>query len=802
MLLSAFVVLQARGDHPLLPLRVVLDRDRGASFGSMAIAGSGSFGVFLFLTYYLQRTLGFSPISTGLAFLPMMAAVVASATTISTKILPRTGPRPLVPSGMALAGIAMLGLTRVGVDSSYAADVLPFLVTMGVGMGMIFAPSMATATGNVAPRDAGVASALVNTMQQVGGSIGVALLSTFSATAATNYVASQGVLLRQPSPRLRYTATRRPSGGLPGSSSPVPSSPACCCARALRSSTRPPRRSWLTEPPSGPGKGPRTGTVAAMVAVMRSCAHQGCAGVGGARLCVQLQRLRGNDLRELQLSRMLEPAGEPDLPCPDAGRHPSRESTRSRSVQGNTPQKASPGSPTRAPTRSGSWAPASGERCFAAGWKHPNRCSAFRCPLGPPTAETSVSGLSVLAGHLTAEARRLSSPGRLTDSEFTAIGTENSTAFALSATEGSTVSQVQAASFGPSAVAIGAVGDVTISDSLIHATIGITARPRRLRPALATVQRTRLLTSQEGLDVCNTTAVAEDVAIQISGGVGVNVEGSSRCSGAGSLFTGRNLTITGSGARNGGVGLQASANTTNPAVVLTDSILWELANAIRAQPLLGKTTTLHLGRLAEDPVTLALGGPGTLLSTDEGGQRRRSETPRPGPWRPPSLDPDSPAIDAGLAGPVLPGESTTDLEGAPQGPRMGTAMELPGGTSERSRAASLVPLVKPKAPVPDLTAPRLRGVRLRHGRHPHLEVLASEAGRIRLTLRGLPRGCRHVTGRCRIRTLATQTDPIRRGTNSIGLAGPMARALKRARSLQLTATDFAGNRSAPQSLRA
>jgi EmrB/QacA subfamily drug resistance transporter len=192
VLLVSFVVLQARGEHPLLPLRVVLDRDRGASFGSMAIAGSGSFGVFLFLTYYLQRTLGFSPIKTGLAFLPMMGAVVSSATLISTRILPRTGPRPLVPTGMILASVSMLALTQVGVDTGYASHVLPPLIMLGVGMGMIFAPSMATATGAVDPQDAGVASALVNTMQQVGGSIGVALLSTFSATAASSFVSSHG----------------------------------------------------------------------------------------------------------------------------------------------------------------------------------------------------------------------------------------------------------------------------------------------------------------------------------------------------------------------------------------------------------------------------------------------------------------------------------------------------------------------------------------------------------------------------------------------------------------------------------
>jgi EmrB/QacA subfamily drug resistance transporter len=192
VLITAFLALQARGRHPLLPLRVVLDRDRGGSFLAVGISGSGVFGVFLFLTYYLQSTLGFSPVKTGLAFLPMMAAVVSSATLMSTRVLPRTGPRPLVPTGMVMAGIAMLILTRVGVHTSYATHVLPALLVMGVGLGMVFAPSMATATGDVRPEDAGVASALVNTMQQVGGSVGVALLSTLSASAATGFVASHG----------------------------------------------------------------------------------------------------------------------------------------------------------------------------------------------------------------------------------------------------------------------------------------------------------------------------------------------------------------------------------------------------------------------------------------------------------------------------------------------------------------------------------------------------------------------------------------------------------------------------------
>jgi EmrB/QacA subfamily drug resistance transporter len=192
MLLGAFVLLQARSEHPLLPLRVVLDRDRGGSYFSMAVAGAGMFGVFLFLTYYLQRTLGFSPVQSGLAFLPLTAAVMLTATLVSAFVLPRTGPRPLVPTGMMLAALAMLLLTRVGVTTSYAGYVLPAIVLAGIGMGLIFAPAMATATGGVRPQDAGVASAMVNTSQQVGGSTGTALLSTFSATAAAGYVTTHG----------------------------------------------------------------------------------------------------------------------------------------------------------------------------------------------------------------------------------------------------------------------------------------------------------------------------------------------------------------------------------------------------------------------------------------------------------------------------------------------------------------------------------------------------------------------------------------------------------------------------------
>jgi EmrB/QacA subfamily drug resistance transporter len=188
VLLAAFVAIQRRVAHPLLPMRVVLDRDRGGSYLAIGIAGAGMFGVFLFLTFYLQQNLGMTPVKTGLAFLPMTAAIMLTATTATTKLVPRLGSRPLVTLGMVLAAAALLFYTRLSVDSTYAADVLPGLIVMGLGMGLIFAPAMSGATLGVAPTDAGIASAMVNTSQQVGGSIGTALLSTLAASAATGFV--------------------------------------------------------------------------------------------------------------------------------------------------------------------------------------------------------------------------------------------------------------------------------------------------------------------------------------------------------------------------------------------------------------------------------------------------------------------------------------------------------------------------------------------------------------------------------------------------------------------------------------
>ncbi|MFF0585299.1 MFS transporter [Streptomyces sp. NPDC003781] len=188
VLLAVFARWQTRAAHPLLPLRVLLDRDRGASFVSMLVASAGMFGVFLFLTYYLQLTLGFSAIQTGVAFLPMVATLMLSATLSTTFILSFVGPKIVVPVGMALAAGGMFWLTALGLDSSYAANVLPPLLVSGLGIGLIMAPAMSLATSGVATEDAGVAGATVNTMQQIGGSIGTPLLNTLAASAATSYL--------------------------------------------------------------------------------------------------------------------------------------------------------------------------------------------------------------------------------------------------------------------------------------------------------------------------------------------------------------------------------------------------------------------------------------------------------------------------------------------------------------------------------------------------------------------------------------------------------------------------------------
>jgi EmrB/QacA subfamily drug resistance transporter len=191
VLLAAFVALQRGAAHPLLPLRVVTDRDRGASFLAIGTGSAGLFALFLFLTFYLQDTKAFTPLETGLAFLPLSFSIGPTVGIVSTRVLARTGPRPLVPAGMLTAGLGMVLLTRIGVDTGYVTHVLPSLVLIGVGFGLIVAPSFAIATV-VPPRDSGIASGMVNTSQQIGGSIGTALLSTLAASAVSDFVTDRG----------------------------------------------------------------------------------------------------------------------------------------------------------------------------------------------------------------------------------------------------------------------------------------------------------------------------------------------------------------------------------------------------------------------------------------------------------------------------------------------------------------------------------------------------------------------------------------------------------------------------------
>jgi EmrB/QacA subfamily drug resistance transporter len=192
-LLIAFVLVERRVAHPLLPLRIVLDRFRGGAYLSIGLSATGMFGIFLFLTYYVQLILGYSPVKTGLAFLPLIAALITSSTTSSGLLMPRIGPRILVPAGLVIAagGLVLLA-THLGLSTSYGTSILPALVVIGLGLGVVFGCAISTATYGAAPADAGVASAMVNTCQQVGGSIGTALLNTIAASALASYLVAHG----------------------------------------------------------------------------------------------------------------------------------------------------------------------------------------------------------------------------------------------------------------------------------------------------------------------------------------------------------------------------------------------------------------------------------------------------------------------------------------------------------------------------------------------------------------------------------------------------------------------------------
>ena len=195
VLLVAFVVIELRSSHPLLPMRVILDRNRGGAYLSALLIGVGMFGVFLFLTFYLQVTLGYSALMTGVAFLPFTLGIIGGAG-VSSQLTTRVGPRVLMFSGMLLSAIGMVLLTRIGVDTGFWTHVFPAELVISFGMGVTFGPMSNTALVGVGDHDAGVASALINTTQQIGGSLGTALLNTIFTSVVAGYFADhQGAQL-------------------------------------------------------------------------------------------------------------------------------------------------------------------------------------------------------------------------------------------------------------------------------------------------------------------------------------------------------------------------------------------------------------------------------------------------------------------------------------------------------------------------------------------------------------------------------------------------------------------------------
>jgi MFS family permease len=191
VLLTSFVLIERRVEHPLLPLRIVLDRNRGGSFLASLLVGTAMLGTFLSLTYYFQGTLHYSAMKSGLAFVPFSLGVITGATSAS-RLLPRFGPRLVIITGLILSAIGLGVFTLIGVHTVYASLVLPAMVVVSLGMGLSFVALSSTSLIGVQPADAGVASAMVNATQQMGGSMGAALINTIATGATASYLALHG----------------------------------------------------------------------------------------------------------------------------------------------------------------------------------------------------------------------------------------------------------------------------------------------------------------------------------------------------------------------------------------------------------------------------------------------------------------------------------------------------------------------------------------------------------------------------------------------------------------------------------
>jgi EmrB/QacA subfamily drug resistance transporter len=189
VLIAVFVLIEQRSRNPLLPLRIVLDRNRGGAYLTSMLVGAGLFGAFLFLTLYFQFVLGYTPLEAGFASLPVTVGVLVSAT-VASNLLPRVGPKPLMIVGPVLAAAGMLSLRFIELDTAFWTHLMPAQVLLGLGLGFTFVPLSSLALVGVPADDAGAASAALNATQQVGGSLGTALLNTIATSAIAAYLAS------------------------------------------------------------------------------------------------------------------------------------------------------------------------------------------------------------------------------------------------------------------------------------------------------------------------------------------------------------------------------------------------------------------------------------------------------------------------------------------------------------------------------------------------------------------------------------------------------------------------------------
>jgi EmrB/QacA subfamily drug resistance transporter len=202
-LLVAFVLIELRHRVPLIRLNILRTRSLAVADLAMLVVAAGMFGMFYFASLYVQGVLNFSPLQAGLAFLPVTAGIVTGAG-LSQRLIPALGVRATAIGGMSVAAIGLLVLSRIPVHGSYLGDLLPGLMAMAVGMGLTFVPITLIATTNVDQNDAGLASGLLNSAQQVGGALGLAILATLAANRTSNVL---GNLDHAPAVADRISAT-------------------------------------------------------------------------------------------------------------------------------------------------------------------------------------------------------------------------------------------------------------------------------------------------------------------------------------------------------------------------------------------------------------------------------------------------------------------------------------------------------------------------------------------------------------------------------------------------------------------